>query len=194
MVLAVDQGTSVSLDHGATWSSWFNQPIGQFYHVTTDNNFPYAVYGAQQDSGSAAVMSRTDHGHITATDWFLVGGGESGWIVVDPNDQNILYATGAYGGVVRYDKRTSFSQDISPWPMQNFGTEVNGRKYRAPWTPMLVMSPIEPNALFVGTQFVMKTTDGGLHWQTISPDLTGAVWNLGLVWCIRLLRRRRRRK
>src|SRR5215472_772143 len=174
MVLATDQGTSVTLDRGATWSSWFNQPIGQFYHVTTDNNFPYAVYGAQQDSGSAAVMSRTDHGHITATDWFLVGGGESGWIVVDPNDQNILYATGAYGGVVRYDKRTSLSQDISPWPMQNFGTEINGRKYRAPWTPMLVMSQIEPNALFMGTQFVMKTTDGGLHWQQISPDLTGA--------------------
>jgi photosystem II stability/assembly factor-like uncharacterized protein len=172
MVLAVDQGTSVSLDHGATWSSWFNQPIGQFYHVTTDNNFPYAVYGAQQDSGSAAVMSRTDHGHITATDWFLIGGGESGWIVVDPIDQNILYATGAYGGVVRYDKRTSFSQDISPWPMQNFGTEINGRKYRAPWTPILAVSPIEPNALFMGTQYVMKTTDGGLHWEKISPDLT----------------------
>src|SRR6516165_21200 len=104
MVLATDQGSSVSLDRGATWSSWFNQPIGQFYHVTTDNNFPYAVYGAQQDSGSAAVMSRTDHGHITATDWFLVGGGESGWIVVDSTDQNILFATGAYGGVVRYDR------------------------------------------------------------------------------------------
>jgi photosystem II stability/assembly factor-like uncharacterized protein len=177
MVLAVDQGTSVSLDHGATWSSWFNQPIGQFYHVATDNNFPYAVYGAQQDSGSAAVMSRTDHGHITATDWFLVGGGESGWIVVDPNDQNILYVTNAYGGVVRYDKRTSFSQDISPWPLQQFGTEINGRKYRAPWTPMLAMSPVEKNALYVGMQYVLKTTDGGLHWEKISPDLTGATEN-----------------
>ncbi|MFZ1134482.1 MAG: hypothetical protein WAN69_06025, partial [Candidatus Korobacteraceae bacterium] len=99
MVLGTDQGTSVSLDRGETWSSWFNQPIGQFYHVATDNNFPYAVYGAQQDSGSAGVMSRTDHGHITATDWFLIGGGESGWIVVDPDDSNIFYATGAYGGV-----------------------------------------------------------------------------------------------
>jgi len=174
MVLATDQGTSVTLDGGESWSSWFNQPIGQFYHVTTDNSFPYAVYGAQQDSGSAAVMSRTDHGHITATDWFLIGGGESGWIVIDPNDQNILYATNAYGGVVRYDRRTSFSQDISPWPMQAFGTEINGRKYRAPWTPMLVMSPIEKNALFVGTQYVMKTNDGGLHWEQISLDLTGA--------------------
>jgi photosystem II stability/assembly factor-like uncharacterized protein len=177
MVLATDQGTSVSVDHGDTWSSWFNQPIGQFYHVTTDNAFPYAVYGAQQDSGSAAVYSRTDHGHIAPMDWFLIGGGESGWIVVDPNDQNILYATGAYGGVVRYDKRTSLSQEISPWPLQNFGTDINGRKYRAPWTPMLVMSPIEKNALFLGTQYVMKTTDGGLHWESISPDLTGAAVN-----------------
>jgi len=178
MVLATDQGTSVSVDRGETWSSWFNQPIGQFYHVTTDDGFPYAVYGAQQDSGSAAVMSRTDHGHITATDWFLVGGGESGWIVVDPNDQNILYATGAYGGVVRYDRRTSLSQDISPSPMPNWGTEINSRKYRAPWTPMLVMSPIEKGTLLLGTQFVMKTTDGGLHWEKISPDLTGAAANL----------------
>ena len=177
MVLATDQGTSVSLDHGATWSSWFNQPIGQFYHVATDNGFPYAVYGAQQDSGSAGVLSRTDHGHITATDWFLVGGGESGWIVVDPNDQNILYATGAYGGVVRFDKRTSLSQDISPWPMPTWGTEINDRKYRAPWTPMLVMSPIDKDTLFLGTQFVMKTTDGGLHWERISPDLTGTAVN-----------------
>lgn len=174
MVLGTDQGTSVSLDRGQTWSSWFNQPIGQFYHVTTDNNFPYAVFGAQQDSGSAGVMSRTDHGHITAMDWFLTGGGESGWIMVDPNDQNILYATGAYGGVVRFDRRTSLSQDISPWPMRNWGTEINGRKYRAPWTPMLVMSPVEKNTLFLGTQYVMKTTDGGLHWEKISPDLTGA--------------------
>ena len=93
------------------------------------------MYGAQQDSGSAGVLSRTDHGLITATDWFLIGGGESGWIVVDPDDQNILYVTSAYGGVVRYDRRTSLSQDISPWPMQNFGTEINGRKYRDPWTP-----------------------------------------------------------
>ena len=174
MVLATDQGTSVSVDHGATWSSWFNQPIGQFYHVTTDNGFPYAVYGAQQDSGSAAVYSRTDHGHITATDWFLVGGGESGWIVIDPDDRNILYATSAYGGVVRYDRRTSLSQDISPWPMPQWGAEIEMRRYRAPWTPVLVMSPSEKGALFLGTQYVMKTTDGGLHWEKLSEDLTGA--------------------
>jgi len=174
MVVATDQGTSVSVDDGATWSSWFNQPIGQFYHVTTDNGFPYAVFGAQQDSGSAAVYGRTDHGHIMATDWFLVGGGESGWIAMDPNDPNIFYASGAYGRVSRFDRRTSLSQDISPWPMPVGVTEIDTRKYRAPWSPVLVMSPVERSALYLGTQYVMKTTDGGLHWEKISPDLTGA--------------------
>ncbi len=174
MIIGVDQGTSISLNDGKTWSSWFNQPIGQFYHVITDNEFPYHVYGAQQDSGSAAVASRTDHATITARDWFMVGGGESGWLAPDPSDSNILYATGVYGSVVRWDRRTSLSQDITPWPSSNFGSEINERKYRDPWTPMLVFSPVEKNALYLGTQYVMKTTDGGLHWDKISPDLTGA--------------------
>lgn len=173
LVLGTDQGTSVSLDRGATWSSWYNQPVGQFYHVDTDDRFPYAVYGAQQDSGSAAVYSRTDHGLIGPGDWFLIGGGESGYIVVDRDDPNILYATGVYGSVVRYDRRTSLSQDITPWPYQSWGTDISGRKYRAPWTPVLVQSPTEKSALYMGTQYVLKTTDGGLHWAQISPDLTG---------------------
>jgi photosystem II stability/assembly factor-like uncharacterized protein len=177
MIVGTDQGTSISLNDGKTWSSWFNQPIGQFYHVITDNEFPYHVYGAQQDSGSAAVISRTDHGQITARDWFMVGGGESGWLAPDPSDPNILYATGVYGSVVRYDRRTSLSQDITPWPASNFGSEINERKYRDPWTPMLIFSPVEKNALYLGTQYVMKTTDGGLHWEKISPDLTGAAPN-----------------
>lgn len=174
LILAVDQGASVSVDRGATWSSWFNQPIGQMYHVTTDNRFPYIVYGAQQDSGSIAVASRTDHGIIGAQDWVNVGGGESGQIAVDPNDNDILYATSAGGGVSRYDRKTSLSQNVSPWPFPSWGTEINERKYRGPWTPPLVFSPADKKALYFGTQYVMKTLDGGIHWQTISPDLTGA--------------------
>jgi photosystem II stability/assembly factor-like uncharacterized protein len=177
MIVGTDQGTSLSLNDGKTWSSWFNQPIGQFYHAITDNEFPYHVYGAQQDSGSAAVLSRTDHGQITARDWFMVGGGESGWLAPDPSDADIVYATGVYGSVVRWDRRTSLSQDITPWPASNFGSEINERKYRDPWTPMLVFSALEKNALYLGTQYVMKTTDGGLHWEEISPDLTGAAPN-----------------
>ena len=177
LILGTDQGTTISLNYGKTWSSWYNQPTAQFYHVITDNQFPYYVYGAQQDTGAAAVASRTDHGQITARDWFMVGGGESGWLAPDPNDPNIIFATGVYGSVVRWDRRTSLSQDIAPWPMPNFATEINERKYRGPWTPMLVFSPLEKNMLYLGTQYVMKTTDGGLHWKRISPDLTGAAPN-----------------
>jgi photosystem II stability/assembly factor-like uncharacterized protein len=174
MVLGTDQGTTISLNRGQTWSSWYNQPTAQIYHVTTDNQFPYTVYGAQQDSGSAAVLSRTDHGSITPRDWFLPGGSESGYLVVDANDPDIIYLSGTYGSVSRFNRRTGFSQDITPWPAVAFDAEINQRKYRDPWTPPLVRSPLEPAKLFLGTQYVMTTSDGGLHWETISPDLTGS--------------------
>jgi photosystem II stability/assembly factor-like uncharacterized protein len=173
MVLGVDQGTSISLNRGQTWSSWYNQPTAQFYHVTTDSQFPYVVYGAEQDSGSAAVPSRTDHGSITPRDWFLPGGSESGYLVVDASDPNIIYLTDTYGSIARFNRRTELSQNISPWPATAFAEEINQRKYRDPWTPVLASSPLEPGALYLGTQYVMKTVDGGLHWETISGDLTG---------------------
>lgn len=173
LILATDQGASISLDRGATWSSWYNQPTAQMYHVTTDSRFPYTIYGAQQDSGAIAVASRTDHGNISAQDWVNVGGGESGYLAIDPNNPDIIYATGSYGGVSRYSRRTSLSQDISPWPMPNFTVEINHRRYRAPWTPILAFSPADKKSLYLGTQYVLRTTDGGLHWETISLDLTG---------------------
>jgi photosystem II stability/assembly factor-like uncharacterized protein len=174
LVLGVDQGASVSLDRGQTWTTWYNQPTAQIYHVATDHRFPYAIYGAQQDSGSIAVYSRSDHGHLDARDWFLPGGSESGYIAIDPHDENILYISGTYGDVVRHDLRTSFSQTISPWPLGGFDAEINQRRQRDPWTPVLVFSHADKTSLYLGTQYVMKTTDGGLHWQQISPDLTGA--------------------
>jgi photosystem II stability/assembly factor-like uncharacterized protein len=175
MVLGVDQGTSVSLDDGKTWTTWYNQPTAQLYHVVTDHKFPYDIFGAQQDSGAIALHSRSDHGHLDTRDWFLPGGSESGYIAIDPKDENILYFTGTYGGVDRHDLRTSFSQNITPWPLGGFATEINQRKYRDPWTPVLVFSPADKTSLYLGTQYVMKTTDGGLHWEKISPDLTGEV-------------------
>ncbi|MGA7522255.1 MAG: hypothetical protein WBW84_07215 [Acidobacteriaceae bacterium] len=174
LVLGVDQGASVSLDRGKTWTTWYNQPTAQLYHVTTDHRFPYAIYGAQQDSGAIAVYSRSDHGHLDARDWFLPGGSESGYIAIDPKDENILYISGTYGTVDRHDLRTSFSQNIAPWPLGDFSTAINHRRYRDTWTPVLVFSPADKTSLYLGTQYVMKTSDGGLHWQTISPDLTGA--------------------
>jgi photosystem II stability/assembly factor-like uncharacterized protein len=175
MVLGTDQGTTVSLDRGQTWSTWYNQPTAQLYHVITDNQFPYVVYGAQQDSGSAAVPSRTDHGQITPRDWFPAGSSESGYMAPDPKDANIIYLSGTYGSVDRFNKRTGLSQDITPWPALTFGSEISQRKYRDPWTPVLLFSPADSTTLYLGTQYVMKTVDGGLHWEIISPDLTGAM-------------------
>ena len=174
MILGTDQGATISVDYGQTWSSWYNQPTAQFYHVITDDQFPYVVYGTQQDTGSAAVRSRGDSGLITPRDWSPTGGSESGYIAIDAKDANIVYLTGTYGDVTRFDRRTSFSQDIAPWPELNFGVEVNIRKYRDPWTPVLLMSPFDKKTLYLGTQYVMKTVDGGQHWEIISPDLTGS--------------------
>ncbi|HMD74834.1 MAG TPA: hypothetical protein VKG05_13315 [Steroidobacteraceae bacterium] len=173
LVLGTDQGTTISLDRGITWSTWYNQPTAQLYHVITDNRFPYAVYGAQQDSGGVGVPSRTDHGQITARDWFTASGSESGYFALDPNDSDILYASGTYGTVSRWDRRRSLTQDVTPWPVNIFGTSITQRKYRDPWTPPLVFSPVDKSSLYLGTQYVLKTLDGGLHWTEISPDLTG---------------------
>jgi photosystem II stability/assembly factor-like uncharacterized protein len=175
LMLGVDQGASVSLDRGKTWTTWYNQPTAQMYHVITDNKFPYYVYGAQQDSGSIAIASRSDHGHIDTRDWFLPGGSESGYLAIDPRDENIIYATDTYGNVERFDRRTSFGQTVTPWPLGGFDKAVNQRKYRDPWTAVIVFSPADQKSLYLGTQYVMKTVDGGLHWQQISPDLTGAI-------------------
>jgi photosystem II stability/assembly factor-like uncharacterized protein len=174
LVLGVDQGASVSLDRGYTWTTWYNQPTAQLYHVITDHKFPYTIYGAQQDSGAIAIHSRSDHGHIDTRDWFLPGGSESGYLAIDPRDENIVYLSGTYGDVQRHDLRTSFSQNVTPWPLGGFDQEIDKRRYRDPWTPVLVFSPADKTSLYLGTQYVMKTTDGGLHWSRISPDLTGA--------------------
>ena len=174
MVLGTDQGTTISVDDGATWSSWYNQPTGQFYHVVTDDASPYWIYGAQQDSGSAAVASWTHHGKITPRDWNTSGDSESGYLAPDPKNPDILYLSGTYGEVSRYNKRTQLSQNIAPWPMPGFGKEISKRKYRDTWTPVLLFSPFDKKTLYLGTQYVMKTIDGGLHWEKISPDLTGA--------------------
>jgi photosystem II stability/assembly factor-like uncharacterized protein len=173
MILASDQGINISTDTGASWSPWYNQPTAQLYHVITDNQFPYNVYGSQQDSGTAVVPSRTNHGLITEYDRFSVGGAEAGYIAPDPKDPNIFYVSDTYGTLNRFDKRTGQGQNITPWPAPAFGVEIAQRKYRFPWTTPLVFSPVD-NALYYGSQYVLKTTDGGLNWHEISPDLTGA--------------------
>jgi len=183
MVLGSDQGTNVSLNGGTSWTSWYNQPTAQIYHVVTDNRFPYWIYGSQQDSGTAAVPSRTNHGEIDSRDFRTVGGEESGYIAVDPKDPNIFYVGNTNGALNRYDQRTAEAQNITPWPLRPGGGQTvnpSTLKYRYPWTAPLIFSPSEPGTLYFAAQFLFKTTDGGLNWQTISPDLTGANDKIGV--------------
>jgi photosystem II stability/assembly factor-like uncharacterized protein len=162
MILGVDQGAIVSMDGGKTWSSWYNQPTGQFYHVITDNQFPFVAYAAQQDSGTAAVPNRSDYGEISNRDWFSIGGFEFCYIAPDPLDPNIVYSGGWYGSVVRFDKATGQITHVF----------VRTPKYRVSQMPPLLFSPENPRMLYLGTQYVMETLDGGQSWQPISPDLT----------------------
>ena len=163
MIFGVDQGAIITVDAGKTWSSWYNQPTGQFYHVSTDNLFPYRVYAAQQDSGTAGVLSRSDYGEILLQDWFSMGGFEFSFITPDPSHPDFVYSGGWYGSVVRFDKSTGQIATVFEC----------GKKYRASQMPPLVFSPQDASTLYLGMQFVLKTVDGGTTWREISPDLTG---------------------
>jgi photosystem II stability/assembly factor-like uncharacterized protein len=172
LIVASDQGTAISVDDGMTWSSWYNQPTGQFYHVTTDNQFPYKIYGAQQDAGTVSISSRSDYGSITFRDWLPIGAGESGYIAPDPINPNIVYGGDTYGGVYRFDRVTGQSQVISPSLLAEFGKHIASRKLRFTWTSPIVFDPRNPHTIYLGAQMVLRTEDGGIHWKSISPDLT----------------------
>ena len=173
MIDASDQGTVISVDGGVSWTSWYNQPTAQMYHVTTDNQFPtYYVYGAQQDSGTVATASRSDYGSITFRDWYSVGAGESGYIVPDPHDANTVYGGDTYGRLYRFDKKTGESQDISPTAGSSFGEEMGRRKLRFTWTTPIVFSA-DGKSIYMGAQYVLRSSDRGHSWEKISPDLTG---------------------
>ena len=166
IMLGVDQGATISLDGGESWSPWYNQPTGEFYRVATDHRFPYWVYGPQQDSGTAGIVSRGNNGQITERDWFPVGPGESGYTIPDPLDADVVYNAGPGGSVVRLSRLTGQVRDISPAPV-SFGS-----KYRFNWTIPMVFSPQDPYLLYLGTQFLLKTVNGGTSWEAVSGDLT----------------------
>jgi len=166
MMLGVDQGATISLNGGESWSPWYNQPTGEFYRVATDHRFPYWVYGPQQDSGTAGIASRGNNGQITERDWYPVGPGESGYTIPDPLDPDVVYNAGPGGSVVRLSKTTGQVRDISPAAV-SFGS-----KYRFNWTIPMVFSPQDAHLLYLGTQFLLKTSDGGTSWETVSGDLT----------------------
>ena len=157
-----DQGAVVTYDCGKTWSTWFNQPTGQFYRVSTDRGFPYRLYASQQDSGSIVVPSRTDFGLITYRDWFSSGSFESSFIAPDPLDPNYVFSLGWYGNVVRMDRNTGQIATLFIAP----------RNYRNSWETPITFSPRDPHVLYYASQFLLKTTDGGQTWKEVSPDLT----------------------
>lgn len=172
MINGNDGGATISVDGGKTWSTEYNQPTAQFYHVAADNRFLYYLYGAQQDNSTVGIASRSDDGYIGRQHWYDVGGGESGYIVPDPRDANIVYAGSGGGALTRFDKRTQQEQDITVWPVDSSGHGAKDNRYRQAWTDPIAMSPFNPDVLYTAAEVIFKTTDHGLRWTTISPDLT----------------------
>jgi photosystem II stability/assembly factor-like uncharacterized protein len=172
MINGNDGGATISVDGGKTWSTQYNQPTAQFYHVATDNQFLYYVYGAQQDNSTVAIASRADDGYIGRQHWYEVGGGESGYVVPDPRDPNIVYAGSGEGVLTRWDKQTQQEQDITLWPLDYSGHGVKDMRYRMGWTEPVVISSHNPDVIYTGAQMVFKTIDRGMSWTAISPDLT----------------------
>ena len=167
-----DGGATISTDAGASWTSLYNQPTAQFYHVTADNRFPYWLYGAQQDNSTVAIASASASGGIDRSDFYDVGGGESGYIAPDPTDPEIVYA-GSYGGdITRYDHHTEQTQAINPWPRNPIGWGMAELTHRFQWTEPIVFSPHDPHTLYYAGEVLFKTTDEGKSWTIISPDLT----------------------
>ncbi|HEY1880602.1 MAG TPA: hypothetical protein VGG68_11785 [Caulobacteraceae bacterium] len=171
LINANDGGASVSLDGGKTWSTQNNQPTAQFYHVAVDNRFPYWVYGAQQDNSNLTVASYDDEGVIGPRDWYPAGGGESGFVVPDPRNPAIIYSD-AEDFFTRFDKRSEQGQDVSPEPVDNSGHPASELDHRFNWTSPLMLSPHDPDTLYGASEVVWKSTDHGMSWKIISPDLT----------------------
>ena len=172
MIASNDGGVTVTLDGGRNWTREDNQPTAQFYHVITDNATPYRVYGSQQDSGTVAIASRSDDGSIDRSDWYEVGGGEAGYIAPDPRDPNIVYGAEYQGNITRFDKHTGQVKAITVQPELSDAHGAANLEHRFQWTAPVMISPHDPNVLYHAAERLFKTTDGGVHWQAISPDLT----------------------
>jgi photosystem II stability/assembly factor-like uncharacterized protein len=172
MIAANDGGVTVTLDGGKNWTREDNQPTAQFYHVTTDTATPYRVYGAQQDSGTVAIASRSDDGAIDRSDWYDVGGGEAGYIAPYPPDPNIVYAADYQGNITRFDKHIGQVKSITEQPELSDAWGAANLEHRFQWTAPVLISLHDPNTLYHGGERLFKTSDGGVHWAAISPDLT----------------------
>jgi len=167
-----DGGASVSLNGGDSWSTLDNQPTAEMYHVTTDTRVPYRIYGAQQDNTTLCLPSWSSQGAITWTTYYDVGGSESGYLAVRPDDPNIVYGGVFEGMLTRYDHRSREVRDITVWPENPAGYGAESLKYRFQWTFPIVLSPHDPGVLYVTANHVFRTTNEGASWDVISPDLT----------------------
>jgi photosystem II stability/assembly factor-like uncharacterized protein len=167
IIIVSDQGAIVTVNGGETWSSWYNQPTAQMYHVNADNAFPYRLCSGQQESGSACISSRGNDGEVTMREWHPVSAEEYGYVVPDPLDPDIVYG----GKLTRYDRRTGQAQNIMPKPFR-------GADFRVVRTEPIVFSPINPHILYFATNTLWKTMNGGQSWQQISPDLTRATFEV----------------
>ncbi|MBM3933815.1 MAG: glycosyl hydrolase [SAR202 cluster bacterium] len=178
MINGNDGGACVSFNGGATFSTIYNQPTAQIYRMDADNQFPYKVYGTQQDNSAISVPSRSYKGAILFSECEFVGSSESGQVAVHPSDPNIVF-TGAIGSsdgggdaMLRYDRRTGQTQVVSVWPEYVWGWGVQDHKYRFQWTYPLLFSPHDPNTIYAAAEVVFRSTDQGMSWKAFTPDLT----------------------
>ncbi len=172
MIESNDGGANVTFNGGKTWSSLLNQPTAQFYRVITDDHFPYRVYGAQQDNSTIAIASHGRDRGIGVTDWYAVGGGESGWIAPKPGNPDVVYA-GSYGGdITRYDRKTEEQRQLVAWPQLAVGQAPKDLKYRFQWNAPIWISRHDPNTLYHAAQVLLVSHDEGQSWAEVSPDLT----------------------
>lgn len=172
MILGNDGGACVSLNGGKSWSTQNNQPTAELYRVTVDDQWPYRVYGAQQDNSTISVPSRPQADQLPTQEWYSVGGGESGHIAVDPRDPDIIYAGNYIGQITRFDRSRWHKRDIVAYPQMHDGTAPRDIRYRFQWNAPIRLSPHDPDVLYHCSQYVHRTTDGGRNWEVISPDLT----------------------
>ncbi len=172
MITAADQGAVVTVNGGGSWSSWYNQPTGQFYKLSADNAFPYRIYGGQQDSGTVRIASRSDYGSISYRDWEPVGADERDYQIADPRDPDIVYGSGLGGRLSLWNARNGEVQNITPWPISSYGERATSFQQRYSWITPIAMSQLAPYPLYFGSQHLWRTVDRGAHWQVVSPDLS----------------------
>ncbi len=167
-----DGGATVTFDGGKSWSSIMNQPTAQFYRVATDNQVPFRLYAGQQDNSTVSIATRSSRGGIGVDDYYPVGGGESAHIAFDEDDPRLIYATTINGTLTEYDHETKRTRPIKPYPQYVFGEQSKDLKYRTNWNAPVIASPHDPSIIYYGTQKVLRSSDRGVTWDEISPDLT----------------------